>query len=593
MAQPKVKEIATLHVLSLPEILQVILAHAICHDEPKTFEVRLVNKQWAAIGNDILWQYACPSALLNIPSDQRQPYASKMKQLHFVSHGPIPHRTFDPCHGQFGQLTFPKVESVVVYPTGGEETIVPWNKYLQPRLEHLNIQGDPLTLSIMDSLVQRCSNLRFLSCVLDSNESAFIGCVKVLPSLADLRVTTINMSPTWKFFAFLFSLDKLQGLSVRDPCCARHSSHGHDVLGMKLFNDIVAKHPYAFQHFEYLDVKITSSTVESLVDRLKKIRSLKLEVPDDDCDILKPLAKLEALKELSIVSVKRDGLTTNHSLVALRDLHNLADLDYRVYRTESDPWTYQIGDYLIAELSSGMPKLRHLGLHVPGQLTISSLNVLARNCRNIQSVFFEGSFELIKLYDSGPEVLFPELRTLALGEPQGLPDGAACLFQSSTHDSPPAVEQSTEEQRAAVELLVDRLAGSAPRLEHFYLSAAECYSASFKKMIETDFRTRYGPPCCRHLPEDDDDDMMLEPMSHEAFMLADAYLPQQGILDSGSSLEGDEEDIDEDEDGYEDDEEEDDDSTIETEDSHEGHTWLSDPEMEDDSDGVDELPGLV
>lgn len=592
MSDTTVVEASSARALRFPHILSGVLAH-LFKSLPHPKQVRLVNKQWADIGSDFMWEWALPCHLRHVPPGLRQSVANKVKCLTFLTRsgpddqdGENEKHENELSHDEFKDLIFPKLQSLSLGRNTQDGTI-PWKSYLQPRLKSLYIYDMELTPGLMQLITQRCPRLeRAMFDSIGSSLSKFRTLVNRLESLSDLTIGMETEGMGEGLFKHLAGLDRIKRLGIRDTRCNIHNDVTPLILDEELFQSTVAENEDAFRHFEELLLRPTPHVMKPLASRLPNIRVLQLSFMSDvdNCqDVFGPVSTLTTLKDLSIIFPRTGMAHSNCSLLDLAALKGLVGLDCRIFATDRSLEKDRVDDATLMKLLENMPKVESLSLEIPSKITAKGLERVARLCPRLKNVLLEGSFELDQL----PKGVLPNLSTLTLKRPQTFLDGPLAFMESLIMPPLDDIQDDRDlvEMRQSAGAISKKIHEACPKLHSMSLDNAGNYSRRFKNMIQQDFMKNWAPPCCRLEKTDDEDDYEDEEMPASDIVGLGYVL---GHSDNVDSSDEDEEMLDVDEEDEDTDEDEDEDvSGSATEDSA-----IDDEYGEDSDEDCESLPSL-
>ena len=570
--EPEIVEPASARALQIPHILSNVLIYLL-RGTPKYRNLRLVNKLWADIGNDFVWEWTLPANLRRAPPELRQSFAKRVKHLIFITLEPKQSDTHNEAHEEFKDLHFPKLDSLTL-DFRSSESKIPWETYLQPRMKSLSMAGVALTREVIHMIPKRCPHIRRAS-FFDIGPSCelFLAFVRKLEELSDLSLGIETVGMGEDLFQHLVGINRLKKLTIRDTRCSYHSNVVPLILDMKLFQSATQTNPKSFTQFEDLFLKSIPAVVRPLSARLRSIQSLHLQFSshlENPQDVFEPLGTLQTLKDLTLMFLnprgsslgsgtppRPDTVLCNSALLELGKLHSLESLEYRISPATIRSRRDMITDDVLAQLVRQMPGLTSLGLEIPGRLTISGLEKLGRSCPFLAATLLEGSFELDRL----PDKTLPNVTTLSLRRSLASSGDPMMYWRTGNEgDEAPFEPVDPSGSDKSVPAFVDKMMKVVPRLQHLLFEAGDNYSRKFKRQVERDFRHRYGPECCRNKPDTDDEEDLDDDDDDDDGPDSDGFDddedPDGSDVDEGESEDADDDDEESsaDGDGLEDDE---------------------------------------
>jgi hypothetical protein len=187
-----------------------------------------------------------------------------------------------------------------------------------------------------------------------------------------------------------------------------------------------------FPSLKSLHIHLSSRYAEHLARAALSLTDLDLSIRDSECSVLASLATLTELRKLVVrysATVALNPLTPRDA-AALRHLCKLRVLC--VFAHSGHQETVAAADALTdADFSGLVVALPHLvelmitaGTSVLGRLTGASLRSVGENCRQLEMLYLSGEWDVTSWRQSVLVPLFPQLKTLQLGQVSVRPDSA-------------------------------------------------------------------------------------------------------------------------------------------------------------------------
>ncbi|MCJ1476618.1 hypothetical protein MMC13_005285 [Lambiella insularis] len=407
--------------LCLPEVLENIL-ESLEWDKKSLLNACLVNCTWFEEGTSILWREAPASALLKLPSNRRQIYASKMAKLAVKDiTWPVRKKITPKDKKAILALRFPRLKDLEfgLDSLGSNSFHASADRLtrhlLQYRIKRLQITDTVFQKELLNSIFLTCPRLAEL--VLHSVEIEGLNPLILLKFLQKYTSLTsimfgqgsIEHSVNHTVLAHLMERSTLKTLLITR------------LYGEKSITQAMASTSgLRFENIDKLKLQIRSIAVPLLLPALGNVKSLTLRVFSTACPVLNHLSTLRQLEELDVQYASRTEIPVEE-VKTLRNLVNLRTLNiwppWGKYIVESNDLT----DEDFEETISCLGELTLLTFQIlSDNLGAESFKSLAKHCKKLEgsSTAFGGSYNM---FDGNQTVvpMFPRLRYWEMGHLTG------------------------------------------------------------------------------------------------------------------------------------------------------------------------------
>ncbi|KAI9758567.1 MAG: battenin CLN3 protein [Chaenotheca gracillima] len=404
----------------IPELVALILDFLFL-ETPTLLSCTRVNRLWAGGAVSSLWyrvghihasyepplppQYRAPQvqhlAALADDAIRIQRYANCVRELTFSGFRRVSDSQY---HSRFMGVRFPRLERFVLEQSE-------WNRpellhqYLHPNLKQYNHFGSLGSNKSLKILANRCPSLEEIS--LDGNDDHIIeqGLIEFLQTATSLRRVAF-----YGRHSDSFAEKVLEPLAVHP--------HLSEMKGLDLpeswLEKIHSRNVEIFPSLSKLSASLTENGLRLLTDRTTGLTHLDAAIDGPNMEALELCTRLKSLKSLELVlsgAIHAENLLALASSCKLLESLRLADV-----AADMRP-PPKIDDAFVNQFTTKLSKLETLVLHLRlPHLTTSSLLSFGKNCKRMQKLVIEGKFWLEDLpaQDTNGEVIFPELKTLAL-----------------------------------------------------------------------------------------------------------------------------------------------------------------------------------
>ena len=379
------------------------------------FQALLVNWLWFAAASRVLWRVPPVSALAKVREDERQKYATHIRQLYFKGNEDRA------LHSIFRNLRFPQLRYIdidhVLFET---EQFLPLGQYIQGQLKHFKFCGYRAVEDVVDLLTARCPNLESVDLGFKNRWRPSSEYLIRFFDDKSLKSICINHHMTEsvdrKLVAYLSSYNSLEKLTLWTP------------LDTQRLNGAFNPNEYIhFPNLRYLDLQINVSYIPQLVKSIQPTNNLielHLTAEGDSVNPLPHVCELKSLKVLCIHYLRpaQWPVIDILALTGLPYLFILRITSLGVLDTNLE--CPQLTDQTFAYVLQSKQFLRELVFEVRSNLTVEAIVCLGMYCRQLRVCQLSGLYDLRRFWlrDNGRKnrlkyirsILFPWLENLRL-----------------------------------------------------------------------------------------------------------------------------------------------------------------------------------
>ena len=401
--------------LQLPELLFGVLVF-LGADRPSLFNAISVNRDWFEEATNVLWQFAPVEQLIRIGPQRRQLYAGKIYSLDFNGND-------GQYHTELRSVKFPRLKRLscdVFFSKDDLELVV--SQYLQPSLEKLILYGGKFAGDVLDHVVSNCPRLRYL--LIDNMVHKqpdqfliFLQQCRYVDSMVFLyKMDHVVTDDTLQFLVGRSNLRLLElGRLFTHPTVER------------IFGSILDP---PFVNLQRLSLRLEAAAIPIITAAIPKIKSLCLDVEDDNGSVLNHLASLHHLQVLE-VSYRASREVPREEIITLRSLHDLRELNLHLHTSDvGELRALDLSDDDMEQLTSHFGQLSSLRFLMQNTLSVKCIVSIAKKCSLLNKLELLGEYHLSDL-KAVQQPLLPNLQELDLGGARVQQNGQELYVYSS------------------------------------------------------------------------------------------------------------------------------------------------------------------